>query len=58
MIHEGERVVPKAFNRANGGNAGSLVQNFHFAAPTDTRSQAQVGAAAYQGAQRHYQRNR
>ena len=41
------------------GNAGavSLSQHFHFAAPTDPRSQSQVSAAALAGAQRAMQRN-
>jgi hypothetical protein len=58
LIHQGERVIPKAFNTAGNSSSMQFVINQHFAAPTDTRSQAQVAAGVYQGLQRHHARIR
>jgi hypothetical protein len=60
MIHEGERVVPKAFNVGSAGASSGIVftQHNHFSLPVDTRSQSQIAAATSDGLMRARQRNR
>ncbi len=59
LIHEGERVVPKAYN-TQGAFAGSasIVNNFTISGPMDTRSQSQIAAAAAEGYYKGMQRIR
>lgn len=54
LLHEGEKVVPAAANSS--GNL-TLSQTFVISGPIDRRSQTQIAAAAFVGAQRATARN-
>jgi hypothetical protein len=53
VIHEGERIVPRADNQKMmmGGDRGlpPITQNFNITGPIDTRSRSQIAAAAADG---------
>ena len=57
LIHQGERIIPAAQNRA-GGSGVSVVNNFTLMAPTDRRTQEQVAAMAGASIQTAMRRNR
>ncbi len=54
FLHRGEAVIPAAENKVRGM---SVTNVFHVTGPTDTRSQAQIAAAAGLGVQRALARN-
>lgn len=57
LIHQGERIIPAAKNRA-GGSGVNVVNNFTLMAPTDRRTQEQVAAMAGASIQTAMRRNR
>ena len=57
LIHQGERIIPAAQNRA-GGSGISVVNNFTLTAPADRRTQEQVAAMAGASIQTAMRRNR
>lgn len=56
LIHQGERIIPAAENRAGAGMAN--VFNFTINGPVDRRSQQQIAAAAGDAVERAMRRNR
>lgn len=63
MVHEGERIIPAAQNRAGsfgplgaeaggGGATFNVTQHFSVSGPVDRRTEAQLGRAATRGVQR------
>lgn len=55
LVHQGERIIPAAENRA--GGEISVTNVFHITGPADRRSQAQIAAAAGEAVQRAMARN-
>lgn len=57
LIHQGERIIPAAQNRA-GGSGMSVINNFTLAAPADRRTQQQIASLTGAAIDRAMARNR